>query len=63
MRLMTLATLAGITLGCAPKKLVQPIQGPATARYGRTMAEAQQDLLRLKKNPESRPHMETAALV
>jgi hypothetical protein len=33
MKLMALATLAGITLGCAPKKLVQPIQGPATARY------------------------------
>jgi mitochondrial chaperone BCS1 len=35
----------------------------AMAMEGRTMAEAQQDLLRLKKNPESRPHMETAALV
>jgi hypothetical protein len=33
MKLMALATLAGLTLGCAPKKLVQPIQGPATARY------------------------------
>ncbi len=33
MRLLALTVLASVGLGCAPKKPVQPIQGPALARY------------------------------
>jgi hypothetical protein len=33
MKLLALSAIALLALGCAPKKLVQPIQGPATARY------------------------------
>jgi hypothetical protein len=33
MRIIALSAIALLALGCAPKKLVQPIQGPATARY------------------------------
>jgi hypothetical protein len=33
MKLLALSAIALLSLGCAPKKLVQPIQGPAVARY------------------------------
>ena len=33
MKLLTLAVLAVMSLGCAPKKTVRAIQGPASARY------------------------------
>lgn len=33
MKLLALAAVSLIALGCATKKTVQPIQGPATARY------------------------------